>query len=108
MQGKEIVINHQKVIEVGPGYFKIRKAGRDIKIMEEIKEIRPGDTISFKGRFQKDATIKLVDYYISKHRPLKYAVSALAVFLTFLWGFANFRIDWKDFTLVEKKSCRIF
>ena len=108
MQGKEIILNYRKVVEIGPGYFKIREADRDVRVLGEIKDINPGDFISFKGIFQKDATIKLTDYYISKHRPLKYVVSALAVVLTFLWLLTNFHINWKDFTSIEKKSCRIF
>jgi len=104
--GREIALNYRKVSEVGTGYFKIGSAGRNITVIGEIKELNPGDIISFKGKYQKAATIKVTDYYISEHRPLKYAVSLLAAFLSFLWLLANFRVIWKEFILVERNPCQ--
>lgn len=105
--GKKITLNYQKVAEVGPGYFVVQAKKRDIKVMGDIKGIKPGDIISFSGIFQKGGTLKLHDYYISKYRALKYAVSVLATFLSFLWFFANFRINWKKLVLVKREPCQI-
>ena len=101
--GRDIALNYQRITSLGPGYFEICGEGRTIRVAGEVKNIKPGDIISFKGVFQKSASVKLTDYYISRHRRIKYGVSALAAFLSFIWLFANFRIDWKKFVLIERR-----
>lgn len=95
-----------KIIKIEEKHFVVEQILEQVKmnltIQGTLSKAKPKDTISFVATYQTDKSLTLNRYIISNSRPIKIAVSLVALLIVTFLFFRDFTFDFKKMVFKQK------
>ena len=85
--------HHARVTQLLPGGFVIQQLGTTARVVGDITGLAVGDSISLRGTWQADDTIRAEAWRVSRHRNWRLLVSVPAVMVSAWLFWRTFRWD---------------
>lgn len=90
-----------KILEIKKNYFIIEGEKREIKVIGALDKNKQDHLITGRGIFQKDGSVKLLQYHTSNLRQYKIVLSIIPILIIAYLFFKQYRFNIKKFTFIK-------